>query len=660
MKATLQHLLASAVLAGAFATGQAYAADLIAKSFDTDTQEFGGGWDAPRTYSWDGTIDAETNAASGSLRTDVDFAPGTPNTTLQANLNVASFATYDKVRLSVYLDPATSSTNSSGHYGSIVIRLRPGWGWPGTEVSLGTITNTGWTHFEKPLPATATASAGLNVHWTAGYSDQRTIWLDNLIFVERAAPPPPPTLSLSKDLPGLEIRTTGNPDYSRKNIATVDGLAPYASWLNSTGAVTYSMTINESVEAGSSGYAANILLCAGTEVTIGTSPDWNLPSGIFMEAIQTTNGTYDVTVRYKTNAPNSHGIRFSGDTTNGFPGLLIERTNTTLTSLVGTWTLTLSNATVRLSGPGAISGSATLPESALEWFGVGNNFWALFGAQPYTRNNRTISLSRVSLSGPADYQAAVDQTFTTAEALDPNLVPKQEGTDGIILKPTNTTWRVSWGLPDTGMYLWSALTVKSNAWAYTGMAAITQGDQRTVWATNDSKTAGFFQLRNWGPPAEPILVESYETAVPIGANPPYTSIAQSSAAGVTEGTYSMMVTLDNTMTWAWITQDFGATTYADWKKRSKIRFDLHRPALASGWNLEVVIALNAPGATWTQQQLLNWVWLNGGASTSQTLEFDYSAMKAAAPATGISWQFNLLFRSGNGGEVYVDNVRFVD
>jgi hypothetical protein len=143
--------------------------------------------------------------------------------------------------------------------------------------TLGTITNKGWTHFTAALPVTKTTASGINFHWNSGFTNNlnpRTLWLDNLVFVDdTAAPPPPPTLAIRKSGPGLDITTAGNPDYSRRNIATVPALATVLGWLNSTGAVTYAMTINETVEPGSSGYAANILLSVGTDATLNGSPD---------------------------------------------------------------------------------------------------------------------------------------------------------------------------------------------------------------------------------------------------------------------------------------------------------------------------------------------------------------------------------------------------
>ena len=188
-----------------------HAQDLKGKSFDQGLDGFSGGWGAERSYSWDPALDGTGSSDSGSLRADVDFS-SSGDTTLQGALAVSDFAPYDKLRLDAYIDPATKP-NAKGDYGTVSVRLRPvGWGWPGTEVPMGTLTKTGWTRFEKPLPASATASVGVNIHWNSGLSGSQSIWIDNLVFVKASAPPPPPVLSLRRALPGLEVRTTGNAD----------------------------------------------------------------------------------------------------------------------------------------------------------------------------------------------------------------------------------------------------------------------------------------------------------------------------------------------------------------------------------------------------------------------------------------------------------------
>lgn len=653
----LQSFVLILTLSAGFARGQ----DLIYMTFDAGDEAQGcpwGGWDAEKVYSWDPSLDGQTNSASGALRVDVYFT-NVNYTTLQTCKSIADLAPYERMRMDVYLDP-TNTPNAAGNYGTLQVRFRPGWAWPGDVFTIGTITNTGWSHLEAALPVTKTSASGVNFHWNSGFTNNlnlRTIWIDNLVLVdEGSGPPPPPSLALRKTVPGLDITTAGNPDYSRRNIATAAGLASTLGWLNSTGAVTYSMTVNETVEPGSSGFAANILLSAGTDATINASPDWNQPHGIFLEMIQNAAGAYDVSVRFKTNAPGSHGIR------NTPQGLLIAITNTGVTSLVGTWALTLSNASVSVSGPGGISGTGQLPADAVPLFGPPNNFWAAFGAQPNQRNNRTMSLSRVRIYGAGDFTGTVDQDFTTAAALDPNLEPKEEGSGGINLKPTNTTWRVWWELPDTGFALWSSPTLNSNGWAATGLTPITQGSRRTIFTPGVSANAGFYQLRGsgGGPVSPPYLLESFESGVFTGAmNPPYTNVAQSTAAGVTDGTYSMLVNFDASQTWSWFGKNYDAATYTAWHNHSKLLFDLHREPETFGWNLNLAVAING-AMGWNQNEVVAWTWHNAGESSSQTITWDYSAIKAAAPATGTYFQLNFMARGAFGGNAYIDNVRFAD
>ena len=156
-----------------------------------------------------------------------------------------------------------------------------------------------------------------------------------------------------------------------------------------------------------------------------------------------------------------------------------------------------------------------------------------------------------------------------------------------------------------------------------------------------------------------VLVESFETSVFPGPNPPYTTIAQSSSSGVTEGTYSMQVDFDSSSAWQWMGNSYGASTYSDWLGHTKLQFDLHREAENFGWNLNFAVAMNGDMG-WNQQEVVAWDWLNAGESSSQTITWDYSSIRNAAPQGGTYWQLNLMARGSYGGTVYVDNVRFVE
>src|SRR5688572_27085667 len=155
--------------------------DLIYMTFDADVQGFPcGGWDAEKVYSWDGLLDGQTNGASGALRIDAFFT-NINNTTIQTCVGIADLTPYEKIRMDVYLDP-TNTPNASGNYGTLQLRFRsPDWTWPGVAANLVTISNSGWTHLEVPMPVATAGAVGVNIHWTTGFTnnlDQRTIWLD--------------------------------------------------------------------------------------------------------------------------------------------------------------------------------------------------------------------------------------------------------------------------------------------------------------------------------------------------------------------------------------------------------------------------------------------------------------------------------------------------
>jgi hypothetical protein len=126
----------------------------------------------------------------------------------------------------------------------------------------------------------------------------------------------------------------------------------------------------------------------------------------------------------------------------------------------------------------------------------------------------------------------------------------------------------------------------------------------------------------------------------------------------TDGSYSMAMGVASG-NWNWSTTTYGAAAYADWKANHTMTIDLTRVTGANGANLEFVIAINGPQG-WQQVQLVNWVWQNENLASSQTLTWNYSAIAAAAPASGTWWQLNILARSGQLNQtVYLDTIQFV-
>ncbi len=171
-----------------------------------------------------------------------------------------------------------------------------------------------------------------------------------------------------------------------------------------------------------------------------------------------------------------------------------------------------------------------------------------------------------------------------------------------------------------------------------------------------------------------VLVTSFETSPVISGtpdNPPYLSVGQSSA-WASEGNNSLAISFDGSGGWKWIyvagdtggNNYFPAATYADWYNHTRLEFDVYRPALNYGWNLEVGAAINGPQG-WNQQAgLIGWTWQNAGDDSLTTVTWDYSAIRNSAPAPGGSdwWQLALFARTttAGGGMAYIDNVRFVE
>lgn len=461
---------------------------MVYASFDTDAQGFPcGDWGVEHTDTFDPTLDSNNNVNSGSLAVEANFTNG-GEVTLQRCTGATGVTNYGLAAVDIYVDPATVP-GTNGDFGTFSLRLRPGnYEWPGEVIQLGTVTNTGWTQLRGEMPKTLDAFTAINLHWNGTFTGTTKINIDNIRFLWTAAPPPPPTLAFEFSRPGLEIMTSGVGDYSRKNIATSSALAATTSWMTSTQAVTYSMTVNEDTTRNSPALAANVMLIGTEASTIGGSPDWNEPNAIILEPVQTDAGTLDVFVRYKTNAPGAHGIRFE-------PAGELIRTNIGLTSLVGTWSLTLQGTSLTMNGPEGLTASAQLPPEVPALFS--QNFFALFGLQPNQRTYRKMALSQVEVKGGADFQGTVNVDFTKIAELDPNVLElKEEEAGGVRLRPTNTLYRVSWELPDSGFSLVGAPALTSSTtWTPVAATMYTEGKQKAAFVTDTNAAQSQFYFR---------------------------------------------------------------------------------------------------------------------------------------------------------------------
>lgn len=154
------------------------------------------------------------------------------------------------------------------------------------------------------------------------------------------------------------------------------------------------------------------------------------------------------------------------------------------------------------------------------------------------------------------------------------------------------------------------------------------------------------------------LLTSFESPADLFPTTATNTPITQSALHATDGSFSMEMGVAS-VNWNWSGKTFGEAAYLAWRANDKMQIDLTRVTGANGANLEFVIAINGPQG-WNQVQLVNWVWQNENQTSSQTLEWDYSAIAAAAPTDGTWWQLNILARSGQLNQtVYLDNIQFV-
>ncbi|MCU0781633.1 MAG: hypothetical protein MUF04_11110, partial [Akkermansiaceae bacterium] len=157
-----------------------------------------------------------------------------------------------------------------------------------------------------------------------------------------------------------------------------------------------------------------------------------------------------------------------------------------------------------------------------------------------------------------------------------------------------------------------------------------------------------------------VLLTSFEADADLFPETATNTPITRSPAHVTHGASSMAMDIAS-VDWNWSSKTYGSAAYADWKAGKRLLIDMTRVTTTAGGNLELVVAINGPQG-WQQRQLVNWEWQNSGLTTSKTLEWDYSAIAAAAPAPGAPddyFQLSIVARSSYAGQtVYLDNVRF--
>lgn len=434
----------------------------------TSFVQWWGGGGAGATMTWDATLDAANDAASGSVRYDVNFV-GNAGEQFMTFFTIANrwgwdfgyildATTYTNLSFDIKVDPASGQRVNNNDFGWLEIGLCTGTG-PATTALPGRaipLSATNWTHFDYPLQPTLAnidqVSGFFIKMWSNGdHTNTLSFNIDNFMITKPTAPVviPPPTVSLKQNTSGLNLLASGPGQYDRQQIRTVDS---NLGWVGSAEPITYELTIKEAPAPANSGYQAHIFLVPNSTDT-ASSIDWNAPELYWMHIENLANGGGQVTFRYKTNCPQQNNMLFNTDpaqtNSNGsFIGVGNLGTITS-TNILGTWKMTLSqdtNITLVASDGTTTNFSITADAAAL----FAGTVQAFFGAQP---NNLAYGglgyvFSHVKISTPSTTLIEDDFTGDTLDTV--KWVKQASDAPGVFVVPPSSPLSLVWTLPAAG------------------------------------------------------------------------------------------------------------------------------------------------------------------------------------------------------------------
>jgi hypothetical protein len=509
--------------------------------FSGNNGTYGGGiWYGSSTVTWDGTQDNTGNGGgSAYIVSTWGSDQANPDSPFEVYLGSPSDQLYyipSPVPLSQYLYVSfdfkwdNSSTMTIDEFNNMSLvptnYLKPGTtlnnagqlavssAQNGADAFIGStnvpdIATNQWVHFVFPINSTEAGldgSMGILLRPANYFSTSANLtndltakfWIDNVFLKGTAAPPPPPTLSITKATPGLNfVQGSISGQFDRQNIITANGANSTANytWAGvATGAnpVTYSFNISQ-YAAPDLNYHIYFYQTAGAGGA--SAPDYNQPNVLIFQLSPQANGTVTAALSWKTNSPSS------GTISNGLFGSSTTITNPTA---VGAWQLQFtSNTGGTLFAPGGFSYPFTLDPSVAA--ALANPITVNFGINPAVNNTailgETVVVSQIGISGvdPLSVNYPTTDNFLADSTLDTNTFTVNAFTPASILfVPTNTSYSVNWNLPDNGFSLTVSSSITNRATgANLSQPVVTLFPGRRVLipsSTLPAGQAGFFSL----------------------------------------------------------------------------------------------------------------------------------------------------------------------
>jgi hypothetical protein len=398
----------------------------------------------PAQWGQDTTLHAD-----GALKQVVDY--GTGVTGWQDASGEFHTPTFDPTKFTyidfdLYLD-APAGLATYGQY-----QLHYWWSW----ASIGTVPLTAdnlgkWTHYSLPLPTSEVHGIVLHPGGNA-LSGVFTYYIDNVTLWKPANPPTITKLVPGSLVQGVQFTMNDNSQqWQREAIVTPSTDLPHLWTAQGMYPVSYSFTIaNFPPATPNHGFEAHMYLInadtgggvTGWNATYGGA-DWNVPD-LLKFTVENGNGSGAIArISWKTNLA---GANCPGDVDH-------NPVNITGPSVVGTWTLTFTDATSGyVTGPGLSATNFTLPADA-----VANNFspatdyiqFGMFkndGANDGHNNQAHGTFSELKQEGTI---GAFDDTFPG-----PNLTAtyawRTTSSTVIAWTPANIAYWLTWTLPDDG------------------------------------------------------------------------------------------------------------------------------------------------------------------------------------------------------------------
>jgi hypothetical protein len=508
----IQANLSVLAVAGLFAfSAAAQVPDFEVNKFDTaaEASDWARWWGAAvQTYQHDAAVDADGNANSGSLKATVVFNlasyGGDNQFALVRAFPVRDGSAYTNLSFDLRWDTDSPKRPSGTDHGFLEYGFRVN-GFNQSWLGGRTIpTNGQWMHFDIPIPPTlaniGTVSGIVLKMWAGNAGNDltgtATFWVDNvkLTAVDTDIPIPPPTLSISKPRPGLNLLASHPTEaYQRQSIRSA-GTVP--SWIDAFDPVTYSMTISKFPDGAHSGFQAHLFLVPAGHLPYGpddSTIDWNAPHLIFWQIANNANGSAYARFMVKTNEPGNNTQLWGQGT------LAVVGSSTPL----GRWSLSISpDNSVSITTP---DGNVTNFVMSAEMAAVFRDdtqrhaLYSWFGAQPNGAGNigQEAILSRIEITQDL---VDIDEQFPGPALDTTRWAVSAYNAPGVLVVPADATAWVKWTLPDVNFTLQQSEDLTT--WTPTTLTASQIIDHKRVLVTrlNPGFPKAFFRMEK---PAAP-------------------------------------------------------------------------------------------------------------------------------------------------------------